>query len=135
MGYTFPSHYPDGCPPEPCDEELPGTYYRVVCNSDKNDPINFKSQHELNLMPHLEATEACGRRALSMFKDRQEAIALSKLIPTIGKYVACVVLEGKHGVVHKNDSAWGKTHHDWWVPLGVDALKCCTEIKEAKLWK
>lgn len=133
MRYTFPSDYPSDCPPEPCDEELPGTYYRVVRNSDRGDPIHFKSQQELGHMKHLELTEGCGRRAVSLFSDYGEAVALSKQVPTLGKYIACLSLKGGHGVVHKDNSGWGKTHHDWWIPIGVNPTKYCSEITEVRI--
>lgn len=133
MGYTFPSDYPKDCPPEPRNEELSGTYYRVVPNSNKTDSHHFKSQHELGQMKKLELTEACGRRAVSMFSDYKEAVALSKQVPTLGKYVACLILKGGHGIVHKDHSGFGKTHHDWWIPIGVNPTQYCSEITEARI--
>lgn len=127
ISYTFPSHYPKNCPPRP-REEMCGTYYRVVKNQDKSDPIHFKSHYEMNQQPKLEHTNPCSRRALSMFKIYDDAINLSRQIPTIGKYIALLNLIGGHGVVC-NDDCTSNSHHDWWVPIKVNAADFCLKIE------
>ena len=128
MEYTFPSHYPPNCPPQPYDEKC-GTYYRLVKNGNKLDPAHFKSYYEENKLRKLEATKACSRRAVSMFKDIQEAIILSKQFKTLGEYVAILNLTGGHGVVREENSYSFKTHYNWWVPKGVNAQDFCSNIR------
>ena len=125
---TFPSHYLPNCPPQPYDEKC-GTYYRLVKNGNKSDSSHFKSYYEENKKPKLEDTKSCSRRAVSMFKNIEEAIILSKQIPTLGKYVARLNLTGGHGVVREENSYSFKTHHNWWVPNGVNAQNFCSDIR------
>jgi len=126
--YAFPNHYPLNCPPQPYNE-MRGTYYRLVKNENKSDPSHFKSYYEDNKKPELESTKACSRRAVSVFKDIKEAINLSKQFENIGTYVAILNLKGGHGVVCKEKSFSFKTHHNWWVPDGVNAQNFCSEIR------
>lgn len=80
-------------------------------------------------MEKLEATKACSRRALSMFEDRNEAISLSKQFPAIGKYIACLDLDGGHGVVCEEKYRSFRSHHNWWVPINVNACDFCLHIE------
>lgn len=126
--YTFPSHYPLNCPPQPHDE-MCGTYYRLVKNGNTSDPAHFKSHYEANLRKDLESIKACSRRAVSMFKAYEDAIKLSILFPTKGKYIMCLKLTGGHGVVCEENYRSFKSHHNWWVPNGVNAQHFCSDIK------
>ena len=126
--YIFPSHYPKDCPPKPHNGKN-GTYYRLVINNNKSDPLHFKSYYEGNTKPHLELNKACSRRALSIFKDNEEVINLSKQFKPLGKFIATLDLKGGHGVVHEEPSYAHKTHHNWWVPMGVIAQNFCLKIQ------
>jgi len=128
LSYTFPSHYPLNCPPQPYNDKC-GTYYRLVKNENKSDPAHFKSYYEENKLRELEATKACSRRAVSIFKDIGEANNLSKQFENLGKYVAILNLTGGHGVVREENSYSFKTHHNWWVPNGVNAQDFCSDIR------
>lgn len=127
--YTFPSHYPPGCPTPPHTPNS-GTYYRLVKNDNPLDPNHYKSHYETGERPDLESKEPCGRRAVSVFKDIDDAILLWQLFPTKGKYVAVLNLNGGHGVVKNVPHNPFKTHHNWWVPNGVSAQNFCNDIKE-----
>lgn len=127
MMYTFPNHYPTDCPPQP-HNEMCGTYYRLAKNKNISDPKHFMSYYEEKRMIKLEDTNPCSRRALSMFKDYEDAVIMSKQIPTLGKYVARLDLTGGHGVVCKDGFASG-SHHDWWLPNNVNACNYCSKIE------
>lgn len=126
MSYTFPG-YPRNCPPEPYDE-MCGTYYRVVRNSDRTDPTHFKSHYETGERLDLEASDPCSRRAISMFKERERAVGLSRNFPNKGKFIARLVLSGGHGVVCKAEHDLN-SHHNWWIPNGVNAAGFCPRIE------
>lgn len=126
--YTFPSHYPPNCPPQPYDEKC-GTYYRLVKNGNKSDPVHFKSHYEKGERKDLEDKKPCSRRAVSVFKNFDDANILSKLFPKKGKYVAILNLTGEHGVVCDENHKPFKTHHNWWVPNGVNAQNFCFTIR------
>ena len=126
--YSFPNHYPNDCPPQPYNEEC-GRYFRLVKNEVKSDPAHFKSHYEANLRPEYEATKSCSRRALSMFKDYEEAVNLSKQFPNIGKYIAFLDLIGGHGVICEENYCSFKSHHNWWVPTDVNACEFCSHIE------
>ena len=122
--FSFPNHYPPNCPPKP-HQGLKGEYYRLVKNGDILDETHFKSYYETNRMPKLEATKACSRRGVSVFKAQNETIILSKQFPRIGKYIAHLNLNGGHGVVCYENYHPFKTHFNWWVPTGVNACDYC----------
>lgn len=126
--YTFPSHFPHDCPPNP-QEELPGIYYRVVPSETLSNRENFQSHFELNLRPDLEDSEPCSRRAVSMFGSYASAVNLSKQYPNKGKFIASLNLNGGHGIVHKSENNKWRSHHNWWLPNGIDPTHYCTEIK------
>jgi hypothetical protein len=131
-GYKFPPHFPENCPPEPFQENC-GIYYRLVRDKVRSNPVHFKSHYELGRMKHLEKKDACGRRAVSVLALYHEIIALSINFENLGKYVATLELKGGHGVV-RNDVEKGKyqSHHNWWVPLGINAAAYCTKIGECQ---
>lgn len=129
MGYTYPSHYPPNCPPPPHDG-IQGTFYKVVKNMNKSDPNHFKSQYELHEMEHLEDTEACERRSVSILSSYDEAVRLSQQYQKKGKCIARIDLTNGHGVIHHTPNKMLATHHDWWIPIGIDPCICCIEIKE-----
>lgn len=126
--YSFPSHYPPNCPPQPHNEEC-GTYYRLVKNDNKLDSAHFKSHYEAKIREDLESTKACSRRAVSMFKEYEEAVNLSKQFPSIGKYIACLNLTGGHGVVCEENYCSFNSHYNWWVPINVNAHDFCSHIE------
>jgi len=126
--YSFPNHYPANCPPQPYNEEC-GKYYRLVKTRDKLDPIHYKSHYEAKIREDLESTRACSRRALSMFKDYEEALNLARQFPTIGKYIAFLNLVGGHGVVCEENYCSFQSHHNWWVPIKVNAPDFCLKIE------
>jgi len=125
--YTFPSHYPDNCPPLP-HNEMCGIYYRLAINNNKSDPKHFRSYYEEKRRIKEEATEPCKRRALSIFGDYNDAVIILKQIPTLGKYIAHLDLTGGHGVVQK-DGCGLESHHGWWVPNGVNPCDYCSKIE------
>jgi len=106
-------------------------YFKVVRNTNKSDPDHFKSQYQLGEMPHLEHTEACGRRSVSILASYDEAVRASQQYQRKwGKCIAYIDLTVGHGVVHISPTRTLLTHHDWWVPDGVDANSYCTDIKD-----
>lgn len=129
MTYTFPPHFPNNCPPQP-HTGIAGIFYKVVKNMDKSDPTHFKSQYDLGEMAHLEPSEGCGRRSVSILASRDEAVRLSQQYQQKGKFIAQVNLSNGHGVIHHSPTKNLLSHHDWWIPDGVMANTCCVDIRE-----
>lgn len=105
-----------------------GTYFRIAKNTNSRDHIHFKSYYEEKRRITWEATKACSRRALSMYKDYYDAINTLKQFKTIGNYIAHLELNGGHGVVSK-DGVKTDSHHSWWVPMGVNPCDYCSKIE------
>lgn len=121
--YTF-TGYPPDCPPQPHSEKC-DSYFRVVKNSNANDPNNFRSHFETG--ERQDAPE-CARRSLSMYLKKEDAVGLSKNWPTKGRYIARLDLKGGHGLVRGGKNS-KNSHHDWWVADGVVATDFCKSIE------
>lgn len=104
------------------DTELCETYFHLVPHSDRIRKKDFRSYYDRGLEKELEETEGCGRRSVSVHKDKADLHRILKLYPT--KRERCIVrveLRGGHGVVmHTPSEEGGPTHHDWWIPIGVN---------------
>jgi hypothetical protein len=127
LRFGYPNHYPSGCPPDPYTE-LPGSYYRMIRGPDKAEAADFQSYFERNWRPQDERTQPCQRRAVSIFSKEADAVATLKQFPNLPfRYILKLRLSGSHGIVHRS-SANGGSHHDWWIPLGVEPLRMGEEV-------
>jgi hypothetical protein len=120
--YQFPNHYPEGCPP--VDTELPGEYLHLVPHADRPPrKRDFYSCYEKGKGKDLPDSEACSIRGISIHTDERDLQRLLRLWPKMQE--RCIIrikLPGGHGVVqHTPSEDGGPSHHDWWVPVGVDA--------------
>jgi hypothetical protein len=119
--YRFPAHYPAGCPP--VDTELCDDYLYLVPHADRLPrKKDFRSYFDRGLGRDLPDSEGCSLRGVSIHQDIADLERILKLYP--GKAERCVVklrLPGGHGIVKHTPSAeGGDSHHDWWIPVGVD---------------
>lgn len=127
-GYTFPSHYPDNCPPEP-HAELPGHYHRMVLKSNIIRKRDFKSPYEKNRKGSQNKYNTCEGRAVSLFKDIEDAKYILLQHPGMNyRFIAKIYLPGNHGVIHHTPNGSCKSHHDWWIPKEVDPTSYEYEI-------
>lgn len=119
--YQFPAHFPPGCPP--VDTELCGEYLHLVPHADRAPRRrDFFSHYERGLGKDLPESEACSIRGVSIHTNIADLETILKLYPKMAE--RCVIkvnLPGGHGVVrHTPSDEGGPTHHDWWIPTGVN---------------
>lgn len=131
---SFDVHFPPNCPPESADDAS-GIVYRLVSNQPPT-PEDFSTHAERRAAPNADPCDRCG---LSVYRVQQDAINQYRLIVSrhgvngtrIGKLVARLALESRHGRLmptpnkHLRDS-----HHTWWPFSGTDRLSSFEEIVE-----
>jgi hypothetical protein len=119
-GITYPSHYPENCPKEP-HTDLTGYYHRMVFKPDTLRKRDFRSQYERHKRDNPNSYDTCEGRAVSLFKDIEDAENVLHQHPGMNyRYIAKIYLPGNHGVIHHTPNGDGDSHHDWWIPNGVD---------------
>lgn len=119
--YRFPAHFPSGCPP--VDSELSGEYIHLVPHSDRPPrKRDFYSPYQQGRGTNLPPSDACSLRGVSIYTEQADLHRLLKLWPKMQE--RCIIkikLPGGHGIVqHTPSAAAGPSHHDWWIPIGVD---------------
>lgn len=116
--YTF-GGYPADCPP--VTSELEGTYYRIAHRPGRVTRKDFRSYKDRNMHEDMEETDPCHRRSVSIHADISDCKWLMELYPQIGRAIAKIQLPGGHGIVEYTPSKEnGQSHHDWWIPEGID---------------
>jgi hypothetical protein len=113
---TFPTDWPEECPPE----DIPAAaavYYRIVRN---NPPSldDFRSYKELGLARrHADPCRRCG---LSIFRTFDAAAVARSNFPTLGEFIASGALDLSHGKVAQTGS--NRYHCTWWPYESVDRV-------------
>jgi hypothetical protein len=105
------------------DTELCDEYLYLVPHADRPPRRrDFRSFFDRGLGRDLPESEGCSLRAVSVHKDIADLHHILQLYPK--KAERCVVkmnLRGGHGLVEYTPSdEGGKSHHDWWIPIGVN---------------
>jgi hypothetical protein len=110
---TFPSQWPDGCPPG--DAFAPDAEYFRIVRLDPPGPEDFLSYAELGKRP--KGSDPCRLRGLSVF-DSWEAANVARLnFPSLGHLIARGTLTSTHGQIKQT----GRHHHfTWWPYEGID---------------
>jgi hypothetical protein len=105
------------------DTELCDDYLYLVRHPDRPPrKRDFRSYFERGLGKDLPESEGCSLRGVSIHKDAADLHRILKLYPR--KAERCIVklkLSGGHGIVkHTPSEEGGPSHHDWWIPDGVE---------------
>lgn len=61
-------------------------------------------------------------RSVSLHTDRIDSLRILDLYPKFPyRCLARLELRGGHGIIqHTPSQEDGNSHHDWWIPVGVD---------------
>ena len=124
MQFTYPEDYPCNCPPAPF-EENPGFYYRFIKNDDKITSEDFDSPFKLGKRKDLVTKDPCGRRAISILSDLNDAKRILSLYRGLPRNILKLHLNGNHGIIHRVPKE-GHAHFHWWIPKGVDPTTFAT---------
>jgi hypothetical protein len=123
--FEWPEHFPESCPPSDA-ESAAGEFYRIVDEDppDGEDFIGNLRLQQLGLRfknkkrPWSDDCEAAG---LSVLADRDDVMNLREATgPMRLKAIAYGDITGD-GVMKHTPSASYKSHHTWWIPMGVEA--------------
>ena len=122
---TFPTEWPDGCPPDAAGS-AGGTVFRLVkanpcCDSD------FLSHLEVGKMPDAPACLRCG---LSVFGDDSDAAHMARKYPKIGHLIARGELSEAHGRAMLT-TGQRPTHTTWWPYAEVIRKDLFEVVREA----
>ena len=114
---------PVACPPSdatPCN----GEYFRIANGNPATSP-DFFSQRKLqpNKIFVGKGINECIARAVSLFKDKDDALKRLKLPKFRHSVIAVVELEPKDGVMKKT---FLDSHYSWWRSTNFD-------VKQAKV--
>lgn len=131
--YHWPQDMPTGCPP-PEATEADLTVYRLV-KFNPPEPVDFDRPIDKPRRQPPEPEELCGLCALSVFADPADVPIAREFIPGFSKRLAA---EGRitpdHGVIAHTpttvNAALLQSHHDWWVPIGVDPMPAFSVVDD-----
>lgn len=114
---------PKYCPPSEA-EECHGDFYRIA-NGNPATSVDFFSQKKLqpDKVFKGQGIDECIARAVSLFKDKDDARKRLKLPKFKHSVIAVVRLEPKDGVMKKT---FRDSHYSWWRSRGFD-------VKQAKV--
>ncbi|WP_280647943.1 MULTISPECIES: hypothetical protein [unclassified Dysgonomonas] len=115
---------PEQCPPENALEPNNEMFFRVI-NGDDVDVSDFLSQREVygkdKVFKGKEITE-CITRAVSVFKNLQDANNLLKFPKFRNKKIAKVTLRKNDGLLLKTLST---SHYSWWRSKDFNINSAC----------
>lgn len=112
--------YPDDCPPDDA-EPASGIVYRLV-RHDPPEAEDFETLYEERpiFFENKQNDFICKGCGVSVCRDFED---IKRLQRSSGKMRKRKVAEGtvhsKHGMILHTPSALYKSHHTWWIPIGV----------------
>jgi hypothetical protein len=113
---SFPSAWPDGCPP--AEAAAPkSTYYRIV-KSDPLDQEDFLSYVELG--KSLKGADRCRLCGISLYDTWEAADIARANFPAIGDLIARGKLTEANGLFKQTGT--NLHHYTWWPFEGVDRV-------------
>lgn len=116
--HTFPSYFPDNCPPEEAtDEEI--IIYRL-CKNVVPSPEDFISFYLSNPERYKGMVNAYG---LSVFPSPQDCISAREKSPKLRKKTSMIAFgqnNSDRGKILRNGKAINPSHITWWVYEGVE---------------
>jgi len=110
---SFPTWFPDGCPPNNTSNDASEEVYRIV----KTIPLaeaDFLSHFELGTAVNAPSCARCG---VSVFDSLSNAMHRQRLSPRLGEFVAKGKLESTDGKTGDLNTKSG--HLTWWPYFGV----------------
>lgn len=107
---TFPSAWPDGCPPVDAVDAADAVFRIVDGPNPTND--SFRSHFELG------KCKQCNCRSLSVFQTKAKAAKCQSILQYLGDHIAWGVLTSAHGKTKLADKKH-PGHTEWWVAEGV----------------
>lgn len=114
---TYPTHFPEGCPPPESDIASGEIYRFIKKNHQVPMPEDFLSWREENpnkeLFVGMTECQACG---LSVYTSFSEVKILKPIVPKLRKMkIAKGILAGSMGRIKNTPSSTSKLHHTWWI--------------------
>ena len=103
-----PAKWPADCPHTDA-EPASGEVFRIV-RSNPPSPADFITPHEAGT---LKSRDNCLRRALSVYRNKNDAETTMRMFPQLGRLIARGVLHPSNGVL-KATPTRGNSHHTWW---------------------
>jgi len=131
--YEWPDDMPADCPPAGATEP-DVVVYRFV-KADPLVPADFDRPIDKPRKAEPSDDELCELSALSVFTDVSDVPIARKFIPGFKKkLVALAQLNAGHGLVEQAPTACEgsptmDSHHNWWVPEGLDPLTLFTLVE------
>lgn len=122
--YEWPDGLPDSCPPPDADP-AGMTVYRFV-KSDPPASADFARPIDNPNRKRPPGEDTCDLCALSVFASEADISTARAYIPGFKKRLVAVAdIKDEHGVTKRDpidQIDWPKmeSHHNWWVPTGVD---------------
>jgi hypothetical protein len=127
---AWPEYFPADCPPDDATDAV-GNFYRFA----ESDPVTGKDCICLWIRQNgnIQGANKCGACGLSVFTDLKDADRLRKIFKTYRKkHLAAASLATPTGKIKSTPTSAIKSHHTWWVPIGVQAETLLIVVKEHK---
>jgi hypothetical protein len=105
---TFPSDWPEGCPPEDAQPARGEVF--TCCRTNPPGEMDFRTAYERGYRPDGDQCQRCG---LSVSLTRSDAEAIKELFPRKNKFIVVAKLHPEHGRL-KPTPGPGNTHHTLW---------------------
>jgi hypothetical protein len=119
-GFTFPSHYPENCPPD-VNDAIFGIFYRIVYYQDRIRRKDFLSRYEKSKINYLDKNFNCEQRATSLFREKGDAEDVLKNHPRMHtRCIAQINIPIDYGVIDHCPDEGRLSHHNWWIPNEVN---------------
>ena len=129
--FSWPDDTPDDCPPESATpQEL--VVYRFT---KAKLPADLDFSRSIDTIRGREVEEVqCDDFSLSVLADANDIPLYRKFVPGFKrKCVAVATLNKSHGMLLNSPNLEieepAVSHHDWWVPVGVDPLPLFTSVE------
>ena len=120
---SFRDSLPAGCPPDAAEEiTAPRAVFRLV-RTDPPTPNDFLSQRQENPDKVFAGISECVVCGLSVFADKQDAVAKAlKLQHLKNRKICRVTLATGAGRIQPT---FQPSHHTWWPLAAFDILRHC----------
>lgn len=119
--YSWPTHFPDQCPPSEASE-ISGIVFRLIS---KEDPIEFDFQSHYERAPsgNWPGME-CASRGLSVFKSYEDCKVLQDAVPALRKkFIANATLGAGAGLIKETPSRNCNGHCTWWRSITAEEAR------------
>lgn len=120
---SYRDSLPAGCPPDAADEiAVPRAVFRLV-RTDPPTQADFRSQRQENPSKVFSGISECVVCGLSVFADRNDAVAKAQKLPNLRNRKICrVTLTAGAGRIQPT---FQPSHQTWWPLAKFDILAHC----------